>query len=620
VDGQRPGNDYKSLVLAAIDIVDVIGKSVQLKKRGKNYVGLCPFHQEKTGSFSVNQTEQFFHCFGCKASGNVIDFVMRRDRIEFMDALRQLGQQANIEMPQRGQTKEKAGQRQLLLDANSAAGSFFEKLLADANIGAPARAYLQERGFSAESVQRFQIGFAADSWDTLLKSPVGRKYPPQLLAAAGLLKPRDRDGRNDGFYDTFRNRLIFPIRDDNSRIIAFGGRVMPGSQDPAKYLNSPETPLFFKSKCLFGLDQAKQKIVESRTVAVVEGYTDVVMAHQYGATNVVSPLGTAITPQHVTILRRFADRIVLLFDADAAGDLAVNRAVELFLTQPIEIAIASMPAGLDPDEYLLQNGLEAFENLLRNATDVLTYKWKQLVREFNGSGDDLTGQQKAVQQYMETLAAARASGPVDSLRWGAALTRVSRLTDIPADALNKRFRMKPAAAKPAPIQADEEEGSTTTVPSSPKPRGPLNASDMSERWILAILLAQPHRWSELQQQVHPADFTDETRRKLAELYWQQQQDEGEPVFREFLGTLNDPAVANLSVELVEEFESLTDADARLKDAIGFLDEVRRSAEKEKHMAQLRRTNVAASPGGIEDDPLRKLQETARRPDLRRVGS
>jgi DNA primase len=164
-----------------------------------------------------------------------------------------------------------------------------------------------------------------------------------------------------GFYDTFRNRLMFPIRDENSRIIAFGGRVMPGSTDPAKYLNSPETPLFSKGKCLFGLDQAKQKIVESRTVAIVEGYTDVVMAHQYGATNVVAPLGTAMTPQHVAILRRFADRIVLLFDADAAGDTAVDRAVELFLTQPIEIAIASMPPGLDPDEYLLQNGLEAFE-------------------------------------------------------------------------------------------------------------------------------------------------------------------------------------------------------------------------------------------------------------------
>ena len=205
-----------------------------------------------------------------------------------------------------------------------------------------------------------------------------------MLAAAGLVKTRDS---GNGFYDTFRNRLMFPIRDENGRVIAFGGRVMPGSEDPAKYLNSPETPLFSKSRCVFGLDLARQKIVETRTVAVVEGYTDVVMAHQYGATNVVSPLGTAMTEQHVQILRRFADRIVLLFDADTAGDTAVNRAVELFLTQPVEIAIASMPEGVDPDEFLLAHGLAAFEKVLTDAADALTYKWKQLVRQFNASGD-----------------------------------------------------------------------------------------------------------------------------------------------------------------------------------------------------------------------------------------
>src|SRR6185295_16320027 len=191
----------------------------------------------------------------------------------------------------------------------------------------------------------------------------------------------------------------FPIRDESARIIAFGGRVMPGSEDPAKYLNSPETPLFSKSRSIFGLDLARQKIVETRTVAVVEGYTDVVMAHQYGATNVVSVLGTAMTEPHVVVLRRFADKIVLLFDADTAGDLAVNRAVELFLTQPVEIAIASMPDGVDPDEYLMQHGVDAFERLLTEAQDALAYKWKQLVREFEAK-DDLTGQQKAIQRYL----------------------------------------------------------------------------------------------------------------------------------------------------------------------------------------------------------------------------
>ena len=620
MDSSRAGNDYKSQVLQAVDIVELVGRSVALKKRGKSFVGLCPFHQEKTPSFHVDQQRQFFHCFGCAAKGNAIDFVMQRDRIEFIDALRQLGEQAGIEMPRYGQTKEKASQRQMLLEANSAAGAFFEKLLTDPNGGQAARAYLEERGFSAESIRNFQIGLAVESWDSLLKSAVGRKFSPQILAAAGLVKARER---GDGFYDTFRNRLMFPIKDENARVIAFGGRVMPGSQDPAKYLNSPETPLFSKSRCVFGLDRARQKIVESRTVAVVEGYTDVVMAHQYGATNVVSILGTALTEQHIAILRRFADRIVLLFDADAAGDTAVNRAVELFLTQPVEIAIASMPSGVDPDEFLLEHGLEAFEAILREASDALTYKWKQLVRLYNGSGNDLTGQQKAVQQYMEVLAGARGTGPVDSLRWGSALSRVSRLTEIPVEELNRRFgRAKPAARYAGfrnEAQAGESSEPKTEVPAAARRAERLTARDRSERWIMSILLVEPHRWFEVQDKVQLTDFTDETRRKLAEIYWQYHQDEGEPKFNELLGQLTEPALAELAVELVEEFDTFDNAEAQLNEAIALLKEMGGRDEQHKLLAELRRTNDAPPPSG-EDDPLRKLQEKARRPDLRRVGN
>src|SRR5918993_4635002 len=286
----RSGMDYKALVLQAVDIVQLVGQSVALKRRGKDYVGLCPFHSEKTPSFHVSPTKQFFRCYGCKAGGNAIDFVMQRDRVAFMEALRSLGEQAGVEMPKFGVSKEKMGERQVLLEAHSAACGFFEKLLTGDGVGAAARAYLAERGITAEWIKRFQIGGAADAWDALLRSPAVRKYPPQLLATGGLLKPRQN---GEGFYDTFRNRLMFPIRDENGRVIAFGGRKMPGSEDPAKYLNSPETPLFSKSRCLFGIDLARQRIVETRTVAVVEGYTDVVMAHQFGVSNVVAPPRTA---------------------------------------------------------------------------------------------------------------------------------------------------------------------------------------------------------------------------------------------------------------------------------------------------------------------------------------
>ncbi len=611
----RSGTDYKALVLQAVDIVQLVGQSVALKRRGKDYVGLCPFHSEKTPSFHVSPGKQYFRCYGCKVSGNAIDFVMQRDRIAFMEALRALGEQAGVEMPKFGVSKEKMGERQVLLEAHSAACGFFEKLLGDEGSGRAASAYLDERGINAESIKRFQIGVAPDAWDALLRSPLVKKYPASLLQQAGLLKARDK---GNGFYDTFRNRLMFPIRDENGRVIAFGGRVMPGSEDPAKYLNSPETPLFSKSRCVFGLDLARQRIVETRTVAVVEGYTDVVVAHQFGVSNVVSILGTAMTEQHVAIMRRFADKIVLLFDADTAGDTAVNRAVELFLTQPIEITIASMPKGVDPDEYLLANGAEAFENVLNSASDALTFKWKLLDRQFAGS-DDLTGRQKAVEEYLGTLAAARGSGPVDSLRWGQALSRVSRLTEVPVDALQKRFKaMKPAnrMARPA-----SPAGSANEETARPTPRGPVTARDRAERWILGILLCDPGRWNDVQQAVSPRDFSEETRRKLAEVYWSHQRDEGEPVFAEFLSLLTEqPALTELAVELVDEIEALADASVHLKDSVQHVVELRRREEDQKHVAALRRTtNDQPLSEQDEIDQLRKLQENRRTPDLRRVG-
>jgi len=675
--GDAKSNDFKAQVMAATDLVELVSHTVKLVRAGKDFKGLCPFHQEKTPSFKVDPAKQYFYCFGCKASGNAIDFVMKRDRVEFIDALRSLGQAAGIEMPKFGVSKEKTSERQVLLDAHSLAAGFYEKNLTQPQIGAAAREYLKERGFNDESIKRFRIGVAPDAWDGLLKSPVGKKFTPKQLAAAGLAKPRTQ---GEGYYDTFRNRLMFPIRDENGRVIAFGGRVMPGSQDPAKYLNSPETPLFSKGRCVYGLDLARQKIVETRTAVVVEGYTDVVMAHQYGVSNVVSVLGTAMTEQHVAALRRFADRIVLLFDADTAGDAAVDRAVGLFLTQPVEIHIASMPPDVDPDEYLIQQGTEEFQRLLSTAPDALTYKWKQLVRQVEASGDSLTARQKAVDEYLRTLASARGTGPVDSLRWGAALARVSRLTEIPVEELNRRFRSAKTpprrfgtsggaggsggpTSRPTPGggQSDAGEAAAGTGPEMPPTHPPrrLDADVRAERWILGILLLEPHRWTRVQRHVHVEDFAaGSAQRQLADIYWDYQRHEGEPVFNEFLGLLGntDPALAEAAVEAVEEIERLAsapasdagakssadtsdapgagerdtnadrpDRDAVLAEAIAHLERVRLEREGQKLLAELRRTNDERRPGETPENKeldevvlLKQLQEKARRPDLRRV--
>jgi DNA primase len=616
--------DGKSLVLSATDIVQLIGQSVKLTRRGKDYIGLCPFHSEKTPSFNVIPSKQIFHCFGCKASGNAIDFVIKRDRVEFRDALETLAKAAGIDLPKTGGQKKSAGERQQLLDACSAAAGLFDKWLQHPQIGKSARGYLDERGFNSDSVRRFSIGFAPESWDGLLTS-LSKKFSVGLLQQAGLVKARDT---GSGHYDVFRNRLMFPIRDETGRTIAFGGRIMPGADadKTAKYLNSPETPLFHKGRAVFGLDLAKQKIIETRTVAIVEGYTDVVMAHQYGASNVCSILGTAMTENHVALLRRFAEKIVLLFDADAAGDAAVNRTVELFLTQPVEIAIATIPDGLDPDEFLLKHGADGFNDLLGSAVDALTYKWEQLRRQFESAGD-LTGEQKAVSAYLDLLSNARQAGPVDQIRWGAALNRVSKLTGMPVDELHRRFGASRNAGK---SRFRRVGGNVTDVAQAPADESPKlhrrreqSADERAESHILGCVLSDPSRWDDLQQDVQPQDFTSEAHRALAEVFWDVARHDGHVELHELLGYLQDERMKELAVSLVQEIEALSDLEQAIAGAVEHVHENRRRLAQSATMAQLARlADAKASPPSLERDQdevalLRQLSEHANRPDMRR---
>ena len=599
------GVDGKTLVLQAADLVAIISQTVKLTKRGTSYVGLCPFHSEKSPSFHVHPDRGYFYCFGCKENGNAIDFVMKRDRLPFIDAMRSLADQYHVELPKGGSSKEGAGLRQSLLDACSAAAAFFEQNLQNPKLGGPAREYLAKRGFNDETIKQFRIGLAPDGWDNLASSPLMKKFRPELLNQAGLLKPGEK---RPGFYDTFRHRLMFPIRDEAGRVIAFGGRVMPGNTSPAKYLNSPETPLFSKSKVAYGLDLGRQKIVETKTVAVVEGYTDVVMAHQYGASNVISVLGTALTESHVNLLRRFAGRIVLLFDGDAAGDMAVQRALELFLTQPIEIGIATLPDGVDPDEFLLQNGVEAFDKMLATAEDALSFQWKQLFRELSANEGDLTARSKAVEAYLERLSAARGSGPVDPLRWGAILARVSKVTDISAEDLNRRFRVtKPAFQRPA--QSPQQNSAPEVKISSP-PRQVIPANrQTAERWILGGLLHRPAAWQEVQQTIAVSDFMTDSLRPLAEWYWDHQRNEGEPDLAEVIRLLDSGPLKTLAIELASEADGMNNQQT-LAEAAGFIRQEKQRQAHTKLLGELRRSKTERLSDDSEVDLLRKFQEAA----------
>ncbi len=513
------GVDGKELVRAAVDLVALVGETVKLKRVGRRYTGLCPFHSEKSPSFGVDPEKGYFHCFGCKKGGDCFTFVMERDRCDFRTALTTLADWAGVELPKfGGPNKEQIDRLQHLRDATSAAAGLFRKaLLGDG--GKAARDYMIGRGFDDATLEKFGVGFAPDAWDFLATEGLPDKFGDDALLDAGLIKTNERGNT----YDVFRGRVIFPIRDEQGRPIAFGGRVLPGSDSPAKYLNSPETPLFSKSRVLFGVDVAKAAIVKSRTAVVFEGYADAAMAHQHGIDNAVAVLGTALTPEHAAVLRRLADRIVLVFDADAAGGMATRRSVELFLSEPVEVAVAELPAGTDPDEFLLKHGADAFRKIVDAAADALTYQWRQLQTH---AGGGVTAVQQATEAYLKVLDEARrsAGSAIDSMRWGAILTRVAKHTGLSSEELHRRFAPRQTHRGPARGPARPHRAGTTAA-----------ASAGAE--LLGALFVRPALWEKVQPHVQLTDFADRQQHWLAETFWEHLRHEGEPVFGEWLGVV-----------------------------------------------------------------------------------
>ena len=342
-------------VRSEANIVEIIQGYLALKRTGQNWVGLCPFHAEKSGSFNVREDMGRFKCFGCQESGDVISFVRRVEQLDFVGAVEFLAAKTGITLryDTGGEQKER-GHRKRLIDVMEAAADWYHQRLLTAPDARAARDYLKSRGISGEVARHFQVGWAPDDWDLLSKS-LGQ--PGELLREVGLsfLNRRER------LQDSFRARLLFPIRNENNEMVAFGGRILPGSTDPAKYKNSSETAIYAKSKTLYGLSLAKADIVASNQVIVCEGYTDVIGFHRAGVPRAVATCGTALTEDHVRLLKRFASRVVLAFDADAAGQGAAERFYEWERKYDIAVSVVQMPNGMDPGEMAQKDpvGLKA---------------------------------------------------------------------------------------------------------------------------------------------------------------------------------------------------------------------------------------------------------------------
>jgi DNA primase len=383
-----------------LDIIEVIQPYVPLKKAGRNYKGLCPFHAEKTPSFVVFPDTGTWHCFGaCGTGGDVFSFIMKRENLDFGETLRMLAQRAGVELEPRSPEMAEAEKRlDLLREINQAAATYFHHLLLKSDEAARARAYLEKRGLNRETIDQFQVGYALDQWDAMLRYLADKGYSLADIHEVGLIIERDD---RSGYYDRFRKRVIFPIRDSRGRTIGFGGRVL--DDGVPKYLNSPQTPLFDKSSVLFGLDRAKQGIRTSGEAVIVEGYMDVLIAHQHGITNVVAQMGTALTEAQLGLLKRHTQRFILALDSDLAGDQATLRGLDVarqvvdreMVPVPTprglirfeerlaaDIRIVSLPMGIDPDQVILQSP-SRWVQLIAQAKPVMDYYFQALTAELD---------------------------------------------------------------------------------------------------------------------------------------------------------------------------------------------------------------------------------------------
>jgi len=487
----------------ASDILDVVSSYVTLKRAGKDHKSLCPFHREKTPSFHVVPDKQIFKCFGCGAGGDVFKFIQMKEGVGFAEAREILAVRAGISLEDAAQASATSGgpTRADLVRVNRWACRWFQAQLSLPE-SADARSYITGRGIGEESVAGFALGYAPEGWDSLRNAAEAARIPTELLLAGGLIKQRD-DGST---YDAFRHRLIFPIMDVLGRVIGFGGRTL--GDDPAKYLNSPQSLLFDKRRCLYGLRTAREAFSEPKEAIIVEGYLDCIAAQQAGFQHTVATLGTALTEDHCRMLRRYVDAAILLFDSDTAGRKAADRSLGIFLAEGLDVRVAHVPEGKDPAEMLASQGKEAFEAVLTSARDALELKWSQVKQQF---GNARTGpeRRRAIEAFLTLLATSATFGHSDPIQRGLILNQVGKLLGLSGEEVQQQLRA--IARKAAPAR------SAPQTPSAEQPQRTPHAATAAMCDVLAVLINDPGYYPAVADEFDVALLDDEQLRQIAQV-------------------------------------------------------------------------------------------------------
>ncbi|MBN9693085.1 MAG: DNA primase [Verrucomicrobia bacterium] len=561
----RFSDNFRERVRAANDIVDVIGAALPLKRNGANFVCLCPFHKEKSPSFNVNSSKQIFHCFGCHAGGDVFKFVQMYENISFPEAIERLAERARIPLEYEGSggNQESRGTKDALLKLHEAICLRWQHCLTNEPTGQIARDYLAKRGVAAEAIKEFRIGAAPEAWDDTVNWAKSRGFEAAVCEQAGLIIRKAETGR---LYDRFRGRLMFPICDEQGRVIAFSGRVLQGDEKTAKYVNSPETPIFTKGRVLFALDKAKRAILDAGHAVVCEGQLDTIACHSAGIRHVVAPQGTALTPEHARILKRYVDEVVLCFDGDKAGRDASIRSFDGLLGSGLAVRVASIPPPDDPDSFLKNHGTESFRGVLSRAEGYFEFYLRHLLSEHNVTTD--RGRILVVRAMAEAVQKTGNAVLIDTYA-----QKVSQRLGVDVSAVRAEFR-KARAANPVaePVEPPLEEAAA--VPSRPPEL---------ELWLLKYLVISPALGQFAAHHLDPHWLTHATVRKIVGLHFST----GGDVAGLLSHLEQDDFARSLVTEAASERRALPNPEASLADTLlrlrnNWLDQ--QMAEATRHLA------------------------------------
>jgi DNA primase len=567
--------DKVSEIKNAADIVEVVSEVVLLKKTGKNYVGLCPFHAEKTPSFTVSPEKQIFYCFGCAAGGNVFSFLMKHDGISFPDAAKMLAARYGIDIPTgtlSPEHKRRMSQREGLFAINRQAMEFFRKQFLGTIAGKRAIEYVKKRGINGAVSDNFNLGYAPKGWDNLLRFFKKKSISLDLVEKSGLIVSKKEKG---GFYDRFRDRLIFPIYDLNMQVIGFGGRVMDDSLP--KYLNSPETPVYSKSRSLYGLYLAKKKSRESQRVYIVEGYFDLLALHQHGIRNSVATLGTSLTSEHVQLLKGFIGKdgsVILVFDSDDAGVKASRRTIEVFDKAYMNAQIVVLPDGYDPDSYLFEFGVESFLDLVSRAKYIIPFLMDSAVKKH---GLSIEGKIRVISEMKDPLGSINdndlRSLYIKELAERINIDEFAILEKVRKISLRNRNRKKRPARPNTGLGIGQQK---TSVPDEAQHKAFQGKWDKLERQIIAMMLQFPQILPEISERNVLELFENNDLRSIGQLLLRHK-DESEMQLSDIMNLIEKKEHRNIVASLAIE-ESIWNHDACIGIITRF-DSIRRKDQK-----------------------------------------